>query len=227
MRLTGFCWSLFKRCLPLRPTRQQRPLLAPMNGRRRQRWPIREMCRLLRPMRERHLQLRPIRKRCRLLGTLRERRWKLRPIRGRCEFLRPVRQRRRYYWSIRNRRRWMTSMRARRRQRPPPQSTLSTARDIPETAPPIRSRHGCRRSGSSIFLRTVPRSIIKRVVPPKGSSERSTEECSVDTGRPRAIQGLDVREAKYLRQAASRVRKLWSKANAETWAEEVCPSVGE
>ena len=129
-RLTGFCWSLFKRCLPLRPTRQQRPLLAPMNGRRRQRWPIREMCRLLRPMRERHLQLRPIRKRCRLLGTLRERRWKLRPIRGRCEFLRPVRQRRRYYWSIRNRRRWMTSMRARRRQRPPPQSTLSTARDI-------------------------------------------------------------------------------------------------
>ena len=68
---------------------------------------------------------------------------------------------------------------------------------------------------------------VKRVVPPEGSSERSTGECSVDTGRPRAIQGLDGREAKYLRQAASRVRKLWSKANAEKWAEEVRPSVGE
>lgn len=58
-------------------------------------------------------------------------------------------------------------------------------------------------------------------LPPEGSAERAVEESFVDADRPRAIQGLDGREASYLRLAASRVRTLWAKADAEGWAEQV------
>ena len=54
------------------------------------------------------------------------------------------------------------------------------------------------------------------VVPPReGSSYRFADRS------PRAVKLLDVREASYLHLAASRVRKLWTKADAEGWAEQV------
>ncbi|CAN0464645.1 unnamed protein product, partial [Laminaria digitata] len=49
-------------------------------------------------------------------------------------------------------------------------------------------------------------------VPSEVSSERSAER-SADQNRPRAVQGLDGEEARYLRRAASRVRTLWAKAD--------------